>query len=168
MEYMLNYALKNRKYMMKEILKNIIGFSDYTIQDIFDHTLINENHNHAILRHDEVLHRKGATPAKLGQYGVIPGNMRDGVYITLGLGNEKYLFSASHGAGRKMSRKKAKAECSYEKMVEYMNGKVANISESILDESPDAYKDINTIIKRQEGVVIQVLDKITSEINIKA
>ena len=70
--------------------------------------MINENHNHADITRDGVLHRKGATPALKGQFGIIPANMRDGVWITKGLGNDEYLNSASHGAGRKMSRSAAR------------------------------------------------------------
>ena len=165
MNFALEYALENRLTMIKEVLR-LIGAKNFgQIKD----TLINENHNHAIVTEDGVLHRKGATPAAKGQLGVIPANMRDGVYITKGLGNKEYLKSASHGAGRVYSRRKAKEEIPFELFKETMNESdiVAKVEASTLDESPFAYKDIDTVIGYQEGVVVDVVDKITPLINVK-
>ncbi len=162
MNFMLEYALTNRSEMIKVIL------------DMFDlsHNLlfkmINENHNHAIVQKDnKVLHRKGATSSLKGQLGVIPGNMRDGVYVVKGLGNEEYLNSSSHGAGRKGSRKWAKESLSLDKFKKDMNGIISKVQESTLDESPDAYKNIDDIIKAQDGIVIDVINYIQPIINIK-
>lgn len=156
------YALENRKQMMLEILdimklpKSLKG-------------MINENHNHAIVLKDGiVLHRKGATPADKGQLGVIPGNMKDGVYITSGLGNEEYLSSASHGAGRKYSRSGAKKNLDINKFRNQMKDVVCVVDENILDEAPDAYKDLTAVIDRQKGVVIDVVDFVKPLINVKA
>lgn len=160
MVYAQEYALLNRKFMMETIL-SIFG---YTLKD---YGMINENHNHAEIVADGVLHRKGATPALKEQLGVIPGNMRDGVYITKGLGNKEYLCSASHGAGRVMSRKRAKSEISLADFTNSMKGIIAKVQNSTLDEAPFAYKNLDTVIEYQEGVVIKVVDKITPLINIK-
>ena len=103
MNYCLEFALENRKKMMQIIL-NILKLDI----SVFMYNFINKNHNHAVIVKDGVLHRKGAISADKGEMGVIPGNMRDGVYIVKGLGNNDYLNSASHGAGRVMSRGKAK------------------------------------------------------------
>jgi tRNA-splicing ligase RtcB len=109
------------------------------------------------LDNGDVLHRKGATPADKGQIGIIPANMRDGTYITIGLGNEEYLSSASHGAGRTMSRTDARKATSLETFERQMEGIVATVNKHTLDESPDSYKDIKMVMEAQEGKVIETL-----------
>jgi tRNA-splicing ligase RtcB len=93
--------------------------------------------------------------------------MKSGVYVTSGLGNIEYLSSASHGAGRKMSRKKAKKNIDMEGFRKSMKGIVAKVTVGTLDESPQAYKNIDKIINAQRGVVIDVVDYIKPLINIK-
>ncbi len=168
MNFALEYALENRLTMMKEILR-IIGFTDKEIKKIIRKTLINENHNHAVVTEKGVLHRKGATPADKNQPGIIPANMRDGVYVTIGLGNEEFLSSASHGAGRVLSRKKAKEIIDLEEFRKVMEKAdiVAKVSLSTLDEAPFAYKNINQVISAQQGIVIEVIDQVKPLINIK-
>ncbi len=168
MNFALDYALENRLTMMKIVLK-VLGFTEKEIDRIIRKTLINENHNHAVLTDEGVLHRKGATPAEEGQKGIIPANMRDGVYITVGLGNKEFLSSASHGAGRVLSRRKAKELIDIKefKKVMEMADVVAKVDNSTLDEAPFAYKDINQVIKAQENVVIKVVDQVRPLINIK-
>jgi tRNA-splicing ligase RtcB len=167
MNFALEYALENRKIMMRKVL-SLFGFTKYEISLSIDHHLVNENHNHAVLRDNHVLHRKGATPAHEGQIGIIPGSMKTGVYVTEGLGNEEYLSSASHGAGRKMSRTKAKETVTMERFRQQMSGIVAKVDKSTRDEAPDAYKDLHNIIKEQEGIVIKTVDYTTPLINIKS
>jgi tRNA-splicing ligase RtcB len=159
MNFALQYALANRKRMLQKVCD---------ILEVQMNVHINENHNHAVA-FDEgtVLHRKGATPADLNQFGVIPGSMKTGTYITKGLGNEEYLSSASHGAGRKMSRGFAKKNIDMAHFKEQMIGIVANVSEATLDEAPDAYKDLEYVINAQRGIVVDVIDHITPLINIK-
>lgn len=163
MEFALKYALNNRTIMLYAIAQEIFNFSvgnDY----------INETHNHAIVsENNTVLHRKGATPADVGQLGVIPGNMKDGVFITIGLGNKEFLSSASHGAGRKMSRKKAKENINLNHFEKSMHdaGVLARVNQGTLDEAPDAYKNLKKVIEAQEGIVIEVVDFIKPLINIK-
>jgi len=166
MNFALKYALENRKVMMREILK-ILGYKEHEVDNFINNFMINENHNHAIVTENGVLHRKGATPADDGQLGVIPGSMKSGVYVTVGLGNEHYLKSASHGAGRKMSRKRAKNSITIEKFREQMNGIIAKVDHSTKDEAPDAYKNLHTVIKEQENIVIKTVDYIKPIINIK-
>lgn len=128
---------------------------------------INETHNHAIITNDGILHRKGATPANKGELGVIPANMRDGVYITRGLGDTTFLSSASHGAGRTMSRKKAKTQLSSQVLDDYMQGIICGDLTNKLDESPDAYKNIDTVLGYQDGSLVEVIDHFKPLINIK-
>ena len=120
--------------------------------------MINENHNHAIVKGDMVLHRKGATPAEKDQLGITPGSMMTGVYITKGLGNEEYLSSSSHGAGRKMSRRKAKELIDLKRVKEQMKNVVVRLNKDVLDEAPDAYKNIKDVMASQEGIVIESID----------
>jgi len=164
MNIMLDYALENRKNMMRTIL-DLIGIRN---PDTLLKGMINENHNHAIkIDENRVLHRKGATESNKDQLGVIPGNMRDGVFIVKGLGNEEYLCSSSHGAGRKGSRTWAKETISLEKFEKDMKGITAKVNKNVLDESPDAYKDVRKVIKEQEGIVVNVINHISSIINVK-
>lgn len=166
MNFALEYALENRKVMMREVL-SLLNFNHHEAGTLIDHHMINENHNHAVVEGTHVLHRKGATPADKGQIGIIPGSMKTGVYITEGLGNEEYLSSASHGAGRKMSRKKAKEYVTLSRFEEQMKDIVAKVGKSTFDEAPDAYKDLHAVIKEQENIVIKTIDYATPLINVK-
>jgi len=166
MNFALEYALENRKVMMREVLL-LLGYNHHEAGSLIDHHMINENHNHAIVEGKNVLHRKGATPAEKGQIGIIPGSMKTGIYITEGLGNEEYLSSASHGAGRKMSRKKAKEFVTLERFEDQMKDIVAKVGKSTFDEAPDAYKDLHKVIEEQENIVIKTIDYTTPLINVK-
>lgn len=164
MDFCLEYALENRKRMMEFILRDILDISVPMSKLGF----VNKNHNHAIKTPDGWLHRKGAISAAKGEPGIIPGNMRDGVYITEGLGNDEWLNSASHGAGRKMSRAAADKSFTMEEFAKQMNGITARVTEATLDESPMAYKDLVAVIRAQEGKTIRVVDRFAPIINIKA
>lgn len=166
MNFALEYALENRKRMMQQVLK-LFGYGNYTIEKLIREFMINENHNHAEVDGNIVLHRKGATQANKGQIGIIPGNMKTGVYVTEGLGNDEFLNSSSHGAGRKMSRKKAKQEITLERFKSQMHGVIAKVGHSTKDEAPDAYKNIKDVIAMQEGIVIKTLDHSKPLINVK-
>ncbi len=155
MHWALEYALENRKRMLESVLRTVFGKNIPQ----FPAPFINENHNHAaILKRGEVVHRKGATPADKGQLGIIPINQRDGVYITKGLGNEAFLCSASHGAGRSMSRAAARKAITPDRLAGQMRGIVCRTDKSVCDEGPDAYKDADTVIARQNGLLVEVVD----------
>jgi len=167
MTYCLNFALANRRQMMAETL-GLIGFSAGECNRLLRETMINENHNHAVVLGDgTVLHRKGATPAEAGQLGIIPANMRDGIFITRGLGNQAYLNSASHGAGRVMSRSQARKSVKLDKFKASMQGIVAKVDRNTLDESPFVYKEINKVIAAQQGIVIEVINHLKPLVNVK-
>lgn len=151
-----NFALLNRSRMMFSCLQTL-GFDEADAAALMGR-MVNENHNHAIVTPDGVLHRKGATPADKGQLGIIPANMRDGVWITEGLGNEEFLSSASHGAGRTMSRTKAKKLITTELLFEQMRGIIAPPLSELLDEGPDAYKEIHGVLAAQDGRLVNVID----------
>ncbi len=165
MNFCLDFALLNRKVMIRCIVESIkqVGIKGNSIDD----KIINRNHNHAESK-DGVkwIHRKGATHAEKGMMGVIPGNMRDGSFIVTGKGNPESLCSSSHGAGRVLSRKKAKEQLNVEDFWETMDGIVANISEQTLDESPFAYKDIYSVMELQKDL-IDVVCHVKPIINVK-
>lgn len=102
---------------------------------------------------DLIVTRKGAIRAGAGQLGLIPGSMGTGSYVVRGLGNEASMFSASHGAGRKMSRSKAKKIFTQEDLIAQTEGVNCRKDAGVVDEIPGAYKDINEVIKRQSDLV---------------
>jgi tRNA-splicing ligase RtcB len=156
MLWAIDYAEFNRFIIMKNTLKLLgLDIKNY-IKD-----MINETHNHAILLpNNKLLHRKGATQAEKGIMGVIPANMRDGVYITKGLGNAEFLSSASHGAGRKFSRTQAKKVVDFDAVVNKLEELdiIVNITPKNSDENPGAYKDIKHVLKLQDGIVVDIID----------
>jgi len=163
------WALGNRKVLMRQTL-GLTGFDEQTISDMMEHDLINENHNHAQVNEDgTVLHRKGATPAEAGQLGVIPGSaaFNEGVFLTRGLGNKEALVSAPHGAGRAMSRGQARRRLTMEDMAQAMGDVTYTKDPRVIDEAPQAYKDVSKVIERCEGVVIEVIEQITPIISVK-
>jgi tRNA-splicing ligase RtcB len=161
------FALANRKHITLGVYAAIgevlggIGALDYG-------EMINRNHNHVVLIKEKgwCLHRKGATQAEKGKLGIIPGNMRDGSYIVEGLGNEKFLWSSSHGAGRAYGRKEAKEKLSMDDFKDAMKGIVADVKESILDESPGAYKNFSKVMEAQKESV-RIIHHIKPLINVK-
>jgi tRNA-splicing ligase RtcB len=163
LEFGLEYALLNRL----EMSYKVIGI----LNKIFDENLkyeiwVNKNHNHAVYERGYFIHRKGATPAKKGERGIIPGNMRDGSFLVVGKGNPKFLYSSSHGAGRSMSRKEARKKYTLEKFREVMKGIKGNISSKTLDELPMAYKNVFKIMDSQKES-IKVIEHIKPIINWK-
>ncbi len=97
--------------------------------------------------------RKGAIRAGDGDLGIIPGSMATGTYIVRGLGNEKAFNSASHGAGRRMSRSRAKKSFTVEDLIEQTRGVECRKDSGVIDEIPGAYKDIESVIEAQTDLV---------------
>jgi tRNA-splicing ligase RtcB (3'-phosphate/5'-hydroxy nucleic acid ligase) len=176
MHLSLEFALENRKRMMdafKESMIEVLGDVEFLDE-------INIHHNYASLENvygkNLWIHRKGATSARKGQMGIIPGSMGTSSYIVEGLGNQRSYNSCSHGAGRKMSRTKASAtltkeECnaSMEDVVFGGWGKVGRgklKGSADLSESPLAYKDIDEVMKSQEDLV-EIKVKLTPIANMK-
>ena len=95
----------------------------------------------------EMILRKGAIAAHKGEKVLIPINMRDGSVLAIGKGNPEWNYSAPHGAGRVMSRKKAKENISLEEYKKTMEGiYTTSVNEETLDEAPMAYKSLEDII----------------------
>lgn len=112
---------------------------------------------------EAIVHRKGATPAGAGVLGVIPGSMGDAGYVVSGKGLPSSLNSASHGAGRKMGRKAALSAITRKQRDDYLKARGVLLLGGGLDESPQAYKDIETVIAAQSELV-RVLGKFTPKI----
>ncbi|MBL0742023.1 RtcB family protein [Chryseolinea lacunae] len=105
-----------------------------------------------------VVHRKGATPAGEGVHGIIPGSMTTPGYIVRGLGNALSIQSAAHGAGRKMSRQKAKDSITMSSLKKMLQAEKVTLIGGSPEEAPGAYKDIEVIMKSQ-GTLIEVEGK---------
>ena len=100
-----------------------------------------------------IVHRKGATPARKGVLGIIPGSMTAPGFIVRGKGHPPSLSSASHGAGRVMSRSKAKTELSKKDVAKYIKDSGVTLIGAGLDEAPMAYKNINEVMNQQKELV---------------
>ena len=156
MNLCLEFAYANRMLMADSIIKSFIE-----IFPLFEtKELINIHHNYATIEHhynkNVWVHRKGATLARKGTIGIIPGSQGTCSYIVEGLGNESSLCSCSHGAGRKISRMKAKQTLTVEEEAKRLNDlgivhSIRNIKD--LDEAPSAYKDIDVVMEEQKDLV---------------
>ena len=130
------FARRNRE-VMAEIILEMTGMAG---TDGF-HTI------HNYIDTDEMILRKGAIAAHKGEKVLIPINMRDGSVLAIGKGNEEWNFSAPHGAGRIMSRTRAKADLDMDEYRRAMEGiYTTSVNESTLDEAPMAYKSLDDII----------------------
>jgi tRNA-splicing ligase RtcB len=102
---------------------------------------------------DVIVHRKGATPAGDGVLGIIPGSMGTPGYVVRGRGSAAALNSAAHGAGRRMSRTKAKATFSWDAAQTFLRARNVTLISAGLDEVPMAYKDIDAVMAAQADLV---------------
>ena len=100
-----------------------------------------------------IVHRKGATPAGEGVLGIIPGSMAAPGYIVRGKGDPSSLRSASHGAGRRMSRTRAKQEFTWADLTRVLKERGVTLLSAGLDEAPMAYKNIETVMAAQKSLV---------------
>lgn len=154
------FATVNHQVIVHEICSHM----DWNVVDsIFTH------HNYIeFLGNREMIIRKGAISAKKGERVIIPLNMKDGSIVGIGKGNEEWNQSAPHGAGRVLSRGKAKSVLSVEEFQDKMKDVWSScVSESTLDESPMAYKDMNVIIDAI-GETVDIVDRIIPIYNFKA
>ena len=150
------YAMKNREIMMARLVRSFNRmFND---QEAWDAEItVNCHHNYvAIEEHfgDEVyVTRKGAINAEAGRFGIIPGSMGAKSFIIRGLGNPEAFNSCSHGAGRKMSRTKAKARFTRDDLEMQTAGVECRKDRAVIDEIPGAYKDIEEVMRAQSDLV---------------
>ena len=122
--------------------------------------LANVNNHHNFAWREEispnryaVVHRKGATPAGKGVAGFIPGSMATAGYLVCGKGVEASLNSASHGAGRAMSRQKAKDQFTQSSLKKMLTQNGVTLIGGSVEEMPLAYKDIDRVMPAQESLV---------------
>jgi len=113
--------------------------------------------------HEVIVHRKGATPAGKNVLGIIPGSMTAAGYIVKGKGENASLNSASHGAGRKMSRSVAMQSVTHQSLQDELKRHAVKLLGGGLDESPFAYKDIQTVMQSQKALV-DIIGKFTPKI----
>ncbi|MDB1089796.1 RtcB family protein [Streptomyces sp. ACA25] len=149
------YARYNRAVMMA-LLKDTVRREFPAAAPRFG-GMISCHHNYvAEERYDEtdlLVTRKGAIRAGSGEYGIIPGSMGTGSYIVRGLGNPASFASASHGAGRRMSRSAAKKRFTTRDLTEQTRGVECRKDAGVVDEIPAAYKPIEQVIEQQRDLV---------------
>lgn len=148
------YARDNRSKMMEIILDNI--FPGMTKHDLCEE-IIDCHHNYLSLENhfgqNVWITRKGAVRAREGEMGIIPGSMGTKSYIVRGLGNPESFHSCSHGAGRRMSRTKARNTFTREDLVNQTQGVECRKDDAVIDEIPSAYKDIDIVMENQKDLV---------------
>jgi RNA-splicing ligase RtcB len=174
LEWAQAYAWENRERMIAmclRLLARSVGREEGAAPDLAEQS-INNHHNYAAREvHDgrEVwVTRKGAIRAQHGQLGVIPGSMGTGSFVVRGLGNPDSYHSASHGAGRAMSRGQAKREFSAADLERAMEGRtwLSHRAKELVDEIPGAYKDLSVVMADQHDLV-EVVHRLTTILNYK-
>lgn len=156
MNYCIDFAFCNRKLMMERIEEVLAEALD----GIEFEPMINIAHNYAAFEthfgENVIVHRKGATLAKEGTIGIIPGSQGTASYIVEGLGNPESFCSCSHGAGRVLSRTQAINTLNMEEEVKRLEEKGiihAIRSQNDMQEASGAYKDIETVIANEQDLV---------------
>jgi tRNA-splicing ligase RtcB (3'-phosphate/5'-hydroxy nucleic acid ligase) len=147
------YAARNRAIML--------GLLCAVVRAAVPHVAFDEpiscHHNYVAEENyggvDVLVTRKGAIRAGAGDLGIIPGSMGTGSYIVRGLGNADAYCSASHGAGRRMSRSKARKTFSVTDLAEQTSGVECRKDAGVVDEIPGAYKDLDEVIRAQSDLV---------------
>lgn len=162
------YAKYNRTIMMA-LLKDVIHKEFKKAKPTFEpeischHNYVNAERYEGM---DLLVTRKGAISARAGEYGIIPGSMGTSSYIVKGLGNEKAFNSASHGAGRRMSRNAAKRRFSTRDLEEQTRGVECRKDSGVVDEIPGAYKPIERVMEQQRDLV-EVVAKLKQVVCVK-
>lgn len=154
-----NYAKVNRNEMMIRVLKDISYFlykEDRGTQAMTS-LWVDCHHNYTAMENHSGknmwITRKGAVSARAGELGIIPGSMGTKSYIVEGLGNEDSFCSCSHGAGRRMSRTKARERFTQEDLEKQTAGVECRKDDAVIDEIPGAYKDIDQVMLNQKDLV---------------
>ena len=168
------FAWYNRAIMMRDILdvfQEYIFERKYASETNFQeagnihHNYVNQENHYG---ENLWVHRKGATRVREDITGIIPGSMGTKSFIVIGTNNNESMHSCSHGAGRLMGRKRAKADLKIEDFQAAMQGIVSHdVSHDNLDESPMAYKSIDKVMENQKDLVT-VIKVLTPVANIKA
>jgi len=154
------YAKANRHEMMLRVLKNVSHYVYKELRaDIVEHR-VDCHHNYTQMENhfgkNVWVTRKGAVSAREGEWGIIPGSMGTRSYIVQGKGNPESFCSCSHGAGRKMSRTKAREVFTKEDLAKQTEGVECRKDADVIDEIPGAYKDIDTVMENQKDLVTPI------------
>lgn len=147
------YAMTSRRIMLalfKDVFESFFDTVNYTGEVLCHHNYVAEETYDGI---DLIVTRKGAIRAAKGDMGLIPGSMGTGSFIVRGLGNNESYQSASHGAGRKMSRGQAKRTFTVEDLAAQTAGIECRKDAGVVDEIPGAYKSIESVIEAQTDLV---------------
>jgi tRNA-splicing ligase RtcB (3'-phosphate/5'-hydroxy nucleic acid ligase) len=162
------YAKHNRAVMMG-LLTDVVRKEFRKAKPRFE-PVISCHHNYVAEEQYEgvelLVTRKGAIRAGTGDYGIIPGSMGTGSYIVKGLGNRASFHSASHGAGRRMSRNAARKRFSARDLEEQTRGVECRKDSGVVDEIPGAYKPIEQVIDQQRDLV-EVVAKLKQVVCVK-
>lgn len=148
MELMGRFAAANHEVIHRKVAKAFGEKPSVTV----------ENHHNFAWKEmhggeEVIVHRKGATPAGVGVLGVIPGNMAAPGFVVRGKGVEASLGSASHGAGRRMSRTAAKNSLRWGNLKDVLKEAKVTLLSAGIDEAPPAYKDIHSVMAAQADLV---------------
>lgn len=162
------YAKYNRAIMMalfQEVVRREFRKARVTFEQVISchHNYVAEERYEGM---DLLVTRKGAIRAGSGEFGIIPGSMGTGSYIVKGLGNAASFNSASHGAGRKMSRSAAKRRFTTRDLEEQTRGVECRKDSGVVDEIPGAYKPIEKVIDQQRDLV-EVVAKLKQVVCVK-
>lgn len=153
------YAKVNRNEMMLRVLKDVSYFvyGEDKGSEFMTSLRVDCHHNYSSMENHKGKNiwvtRKGAVSARAGELGIIPGSMGTKSYIVEGLGNEESFCSCSHGAGRRMSRTKARAQFSLEDLEKQTRGVECRKDAGVIDEIPGSYKDIDVVMENQKDLV---------------
>ncbi|MCO6454237.1 MAG: RtcB family protein [Pirellulaceae bacterium] len=148
MNLMGDYAAANHD-VIHRLVSKLLGARIVAVVENHHNFAWNETHG----GREVVVHRKGATPAGAGVLGVIPGSMATPAYVVRGQGNDASLHSASHGAGRRMSRTKAKEKYTWRAVQKDLEKRGVRVLSAGADEVPGAYKDIQQVMEDQKDLV---------------
>jgi tRNA-splicing ligase RtcB len=148
MELMGHYASANHHLIHKHIARHL---GAGVLLDVENHHNFAWKERHG--ERDLIVHRKGATPAGAGVLGVIPGSMTSPTFLARGKGQPESLNSASHGAGRVMSRNKARESFNWKMVKPYLEERGVKLISAGLDEVPMVYKNIEEVMAAQTDLV---------------
>lgn len=156
MQYCVDFAFASRRLMIERVKEAVME----EIAEVSFEPLINIAHNYAAAENhfgeNVIVHRKGATRARSGEFGIIPGSQGSCSYIVVGNGNPESFHSCSHGAGRVMGRKQAQRTLDLETERVRLDelGVIHGMrTKADLDEAASAYKDIDTVMANQKDLV---------------
>ena len=152
MQLMGRYAAANHELIHHHIARHLKA---HVLLDVENHHNFAWQEQHVVdgVERNVIVHRKGATPAAVNTLGIIPGSMASPAYLVAGKGCPDSLNSASHGAGRVMSRTQAKNTYRWGPVNDYLKHRNVRLLSAGLDEVPFVYKDIDVVMAQQEELV---------------